>query len=141
MDGTKIRRRWPGLDLWPGAARVWQRGDVFGLTLALLFAVVVNLSVSACWLWTDLVSPGVQQLLGASVCGLCLLGWLDARRIRRIWEESTQLDPQLDLFLAARAEYLRGERVVASETLRRLLQQRSDDVESRLLLATLCRRQ
>ena len=126
-------------DYWPGMTRLWWRGDVTGLVLALAFAVLWNLLVVG-RIWQEWISPSVQQTLAVGLVTLWCWGVWDARQFRRGWERNQQTDEQLDLFLSARREYLRGQRDVAERNLGRLLQLKPDDIEARLLLVTLLRR-
>ena len=68
-----------------------------------------------------------------------MLGWVDSNRFlgNRAWVGESQR--QLDLFLAARGEYLRGKWNKSEELLSRILADDPRDVEARLMLATLMR--
>lgn len=126
-------------DLWPGAARVWHRGERWGLVLAVLFACVLNVALLTGMVWPFWVTPHVKWACLLVVAAGWGFGVWESQRARRIWARTAEEDPQLDLFLAARAEYLRGNREEAERYLAQVLQKDEQDVEARLLLATLYR--
>jgi tetratricopeptide (TPR) repeat protein len=126
-------------DLWPGAARIWQRGDFRGLVLAALFACALNVALllAVVWpYWAPIEAKWASWLMVVTLWGAG--GW-ESMKSRQAWQHAVDQDPQLDLFLAARAEYLKGNRTEAERCLVQLLQSNDQDIEARLLLATLYR--
>jgi hypothetical protein len=47
------------LSLWPGLAQIWSGQEALGLMLAVLFAVPLNLAVSARCIWSEAFPPGL----------------------------------------------------------------------------------
>jgi hypothetical protein len=105
------------------------------------FAVLLDFLLAVTLLWPEWADPSVSWMLAATVVVVWLWGNVDARRARRLWANAASSDPQLDEFLLARREYLTGELEQAASRLKRLLQQATDDVQARLMLATILRRQ
>jgi tetratricopeptide (TPR) repeat protein len=74
------------------------------------------------------------------LCGsFWLVGLVHARWAAIGRRADAESDFQLDLFLAARGEYLRGEWNKATDLLQQLLRRDPRDAEARLMLATLMR--
>lgn len=134
---TIFRRAVAGF--WPGAVRISRHEGLAGLLMAAGFALLLNVWLMTSWIWTDWAMSTVSWSLGLAAATTWLLGWLDAQRVQRRWAEMQQQDPHLDLFLAARSEYLRGDWESAQSRLEDLLRVHPQDVEARLLLATLMR--
>ena len=124
---------------WPGLPRLWFRGDGYSLAVALAFGAVLNLLlVSTCvrpsWLpgpWNDFVWIGVAGFWLLSTAR-AFRHWPEVRKARRVAD-----DP--GLFLKAQSEYLQGHWFEAEEALNLLVRHSHQDVEARLMLATLYR--
>lgn len=133
------RLRW--VLFWPGLSRLWIDGNVWGLAAAIGFSVLLNMCLVSLLIWPAWIPSGLQRLLWL----LAGIGWLSGfvDSLRHVWRRASMSaeDPQLDLFLAARGEYLRGEWAKTEEYLREILSETPRDVESRLMLATLMRHQ
>jgi hypothetical protein len=127
--------------LWPGLARLWRRGEWRGLALAIGGAALLNVTLVAWWIWPEWLSASLRWILTAITIAAWLLGAIEGRRARRRWLEADQSDPHRDLFLAARGEYLRGQASATETLLKQLLAISPDDVEARLMQATLYRHQ
>jgi hypothetical protein len=112
---------------------------VSGLLAAVIFSVLLNGTLVACLIWPAMLPSGIKGLLLASTLAVWAGGWIDARRVRRLADLVRQRDPQLDLFLSARGEYLKSRWAEAEQFLVQLLWETPDDVEARLMLATLLR--
>ena len=125
--------------LWPGLPRLWVCGEVGALRLALTFTVLLNLAVVTTFLWPwrfPLILSVVLWLLVATIWATCF--WSTWRRFPERTEEKATIYE--DLFLRAQAEYLRGDYFAAEAGLDRLIKRRPQDVEARLLLASVYRR-
>jgi hypothetical protein len=138
MEGRFRWMRLELLDLWPGLVRLW-RGLKSGLLIAVVFSVLLNATLFAWLAWPAMLPPGIKGLLLAISLGGWIGGWIDARRFRRRVQLAQHRDPQLDLFLSARREYLRSNWRQAEQLLTRLLLASPEDIEARLMLATLLR--
>lgn len=135
MRGTQL-----AMWIWPGLLRLWYRGEVAAMALALSFAVLLNLSMVSSFIW-----PGV---LGESTSGLLWLTTLTLWGVS-LWR-SYRFLPELclaqtgpvveDLFLQAQAEYLRGNWFEAQGILEKLMRAEPRDVDARLMLCTIFRR-
>jgi tetratricopeptide (TPR) repeat protein len=139
MEG---RLRWLRLapaDCWPGAVRLWDGGWPHGLLLAAVFSILLNATLIVSWLWPALVPEHIKLVFWGITAVFWTVGWIDSRRIRLLIDLTRRQDPQLDLFLSARGEYLKRNWTAAEQILTRLLAANPDDVEARLMLATLLR--
>lgn len=132
-----MRCRWL-LHCWPGLPRLWHRGELSGLTLALLFCVLLNLAMATTLVWTGLVSSGARGLIWLAVIVL----WAGSlvRIITNRLGRDGDVDSE-DLFSIANREYLRGQFERAAEALERLIAANPQDVEARLLMVSLGRHQ
>jgi tetratricopeptide (TPR) repeat protein len=124
---------------WPGLARIWTDGAWSGICAAIGFALLFNLCLVCTFVWNDLIPDGYHVLLAATTSMYWVLGWVDSNRFLGNRSLLPASHRQLDLFLAARGEYLRGEWEKSEELLSRILADDPRDVEARLMLATLMR--
>jgi hypothetical protein len=133
--------RWSWLlHLWPGLGRLWYRGELSGLTLALLFCVLFNFAVATSFVWTELVTNEVRAALWITVAFLWIGSLVaGATRGTRNWHAPNARAE--DLFLAANGEYLRGCFGESAAILERMIRRNPRDVEARLLLATIRRQE
>jgi len=132
--------------LWPGLTRAWL-GEWRGFGQSAGFALLVDAMLLATVVW-DEVLGSTAAWIGWSVVALAwLVGAVAGRhRLRELSQQSDDsrhlagdaAHPQ-DLFPEALNEYLQGNWHVAEEKCRELIRRRRDDVEARLLLATLLR--
>jgi hypothetical protein len=128
--------------LWPGLAALWLRGRWGGLVLAFSFGLALQFALLCTFAPASLpiALAGVKPF---AVWG-CVLGfWIVGMGLG--WREQTTRtappDPQLDeWFREAQTEYLKGHWFEAETLLGRLVAKRPDDVEGRLLLASVQRR-
>lgn len=139
MDGIYRRLKPLLVYAWPGLARLWSEGAWSGICLAIGFALLFNLCLICTFVWGDLIPNGYRVLLGAATSLYWMLGWVDSHRFLGNQSLVPVGQRQLDLFLAARGEYLRGEWEKSEELLSRILANDPRDVEARLMLATLMR--
>lgn len=125
--------------LWPGLPQVWEGGRWSGLAAATGLALAVESLLLTGWVWNEVLSR-------AAFGGLALAtgcGWLVGVVANRRWLARREIDAGRnsaeDLFPAALTEYLQGNWFPAEQKCRALVRRRNDDVEARLLLATLLR--
>lgn len=121
--------------LWPGLPQLWFHGSLRGLALAVGFSVLVNGTLIASFVWTELLS---SAQLGSAwvVAGLvwsaaATYSWRRADRPRNASAEG--------LFVRGQEEYLQGKWREAENTWKELLRMEPADVDGRLALATLYR--
>lgn len=125
--------------LWPGLPRLWVCGEMSALRLALGFTVLLNLALVTTFLWPWRFPTILTVLLWALVGGIwAACFWGAWRQFPNPPTENATIYE--DLFLRAQAEYLRGEHFAAEAALDRLLRRRPQDIEARLLLASVYRR-
>lgn len=125
---------------WPGLARLWGAGEWRGLATAAAFTILFNAALLASLTdWGGIGAAGQATLWIATA-----VFWLVSARNSHRWRQRLgQLPKQDDCdqrLVAAQLAYLRGHWPEAESMLRQLLEARSDDIEARLLLATLLRR-
>ena len=124
------------LSAWPGLATLWQRGKWSGLLVATVFAFLLNLALIATFLSPNFLSRPTLFAVWTAVAVFWLLN---------TWQsfhadpggESREVDR--DLFIRAQGEYLRGNWFEAESALQEIIAANESDLESHLLLATLCR--
>ena len=136
---------------WPGLPGLWYRGRWTSLILAIAFAVLLNLTIVASFIWTGIFE---DDAFPAIAWPMLLLIWFASVVIARrnmpdvmsltkfdsISTADTETAESIDaLFIEARREYLRGHWDEARSLLQRQLKRHSRDIESRLMLATLFR--
>jgi hypothetical protein len=129
---------WPGLDL------LWRAGDWRSLALALATAWLVCLLTLATFVWTELAPPAVRAvgwIVAAAVWAVFFWRSIRLGNENRVDEndDSTGDQPGRDLFSEALNEYLSRNWLEAERRLRAMLARHGDDVNARLLLATLLR--
>lgn len=136
-----------GLCLWPGLARLWLRGEFWGLLTAVTFALVLNFALITTFVWPQLVSRQLPPwavppmawfvVVWFWVAGLRAGGRLAGEAARA----SIPADAEsLTLLRLAQLEYLKGHWIEAESRLTELLARTPGDVEAWLLLASVQRR-
>lgn len=126
--------------VWPGLPALWLKGDWWGLAWAVPGTVLLNLGLAATFLWPELMTSGWRTLVWLLAAGLwCVAAGLAAWRMESLLGAAIDRTAE-DLFRQAQSSYLRGDYFEAEATLERLLAAWPDDIEARLLLATLLRR-
>jgi hypothetical protein len=117
------------------------------LAAATAFAGLVQFALICSFVWPELLSPDVPPWAAPVTAWVLVLGfWIVGYRQGRL--ELAQLrsppatdDPQLEAwFREAQSKYLKGHWIEAETLVSRLLACRADDIEARLLLASICRR-
>ncbi|MGI9516291.1 MAG: tetratricopeptide repeat protein [Pirellulaceae bacterium] len=138
MNGQPPR----ALCCWPGLARLWLYGHWSSLLAAVGFSVLLNLALVSTFLWPALFGPRFSAVLWPVVIVFWLTGVCLAWRTVRQAGQAPQTTGKTDdtLFIQAQTEYLMGDWTQAELLLTQRLQHCPRDAESRLLLATLFRR-
>jgi hypothetical protein len=139
MAGRFRWLRFEFVDGWPGLWRLWYGGWLHGLLIAVAFSLLLSVMLLATIIWPGWLPPRIKDALWILSIAAWVAGWFDSRWLGRRWQMGRKRDPQLDLFLSARGEYLKSNWPVAEQMLHRLLQATPEDVEARLMLATLLR--
>jgi hypothetical protein len=126
--------------LWPGLPCLWRQGDFSSLAEAIAFAALLNLALLASFFRSDVVSHVWRLGIWVSVVVFWLFGVWRGFRQRTPVRDTEWAQNQQDLFIRAQTEYLRGHWVEAQTLLEQLIRRDPEDVESRLLLASVYRR-
>lgn len=123
--------------LWPGLPFLY-RGQTLGLAVAVGTALLLNLALLSSFVWIELLGSGLRVALWLALA----LGWgVAAWWAWRVFRDAVPSPepPEDQGFASALHHYLRGDWFEAERLLIDLLARNEEDVESRLLLATLLR--
>ena len=126
--------------LWPGLPQLWRRGDWRALLTAIGFAALLNSAVICTYAWPGCV-PRWVTVTGwmAIILYWVSSAWHAYRRLPGLAVDGG--NPVVDdLFSRAQKEYLNRDWFEAESLLKRILKDRRNDVDARLMLATLYRR-
>jgi hypothetical protein len=132
--------------LWPGAVRVWFRGETRGVVVAVGFAGLLNGCMLGTWVWPELVAANVWPVTWLMLAAGWLVSVWDNRRVaaaQRIQARTTGSggDQLADsLFREAQCEYLKGNWAAAQAILTRLVRHDKRDISARLLWASVLAR-
>lgn len=126
--------------LWPGLPRLWWRGDWRALLTAIGFAAALNLGLVTSLLWPQSLPSSVEGVGWVVILVFWLASAWQGRQYLPECKTDTADPEKQDLFTRAQAEYLKGHWYEAETLCRELLKHSETDVETRLMLATLCRR-
>lgn len=124
---------------WPGLPRLWLCGDGFSLSIALAFGGVLNLLLVSVCIRPDWLLWPANLLVWVLVGGFW---FVSAARAYRNWPElirPSRLADDRGLFLKAQSEYLQCHWFEAENALSELVRHSHNDVDARLMLATLYR--
>jgi len=131
--------------LWPGLARAWALRRWEGMALAVGFGAALSVAIMATFVWRRWPAADAMTATVAwgAVVGLWVLGiaWLreDWPHLRS--SQQAALKPECEaLFREAQHEYLKGHWLEAEALVGKFLRQAPNDVEARLLLASVQRR-
>ncbi len=144
--------------LWPGLPHLWLRGSIAGLALAIAFTVLLNVTAVATMVYPEWLAPRLKLACGGATLLVWIVALLETRaELRRVGArreaEAAGMTPEEDAlaqrrteqaderFIGAQQNYLRGDWLGTERALLELLRHEPEDVEGRLLLATLWRRQ
>ena len=123
---------------WPGLKETWAGASWLAFAWCTGLALGCNLCLAGTFLWPTSLPPVVIPVAWFAVAMVWILGvWRELRCYSPAWASDTG-DP--GLFNLAQAEYLKGHGFEAQELLVRSLEQSPEDVDARLLLASLFRR-
>lgn len=126
--------------VWPGLPRLWLDGQWRGLATAFVFSVMLNAALLATF---DALGGSGRLEMAALWAAVGLFWFVSARNSHR-WRVGLARLPKREecdrRFAAAQDAYLKGHWPEAESLLRQLLEARPEDLEGRLLLATLLRR-
>lgn len=127
--------------LWPGFSRLWYEGHVPSLGMALAFATVLNTVVLASFVHFGGQWASWRGYGWAVVAAFWMVGvWQAVRAPGSSSGAHPEAHQQQDLLIQAQGEYLKGHWVEAQTLLEQLLRRDSEDIEARLLLASVFRR-
>ncbi len=131
-----------GLCFWPGLVGLWMRGQWNSLVLAVGFAMMLNLALACSFIWPDLLGQPFSLVAWPVLTVTWVLSfWLSWKTVDSFAETSGFTADQHDtLFIQAQTEYLNGNLSGCYQMLAKHLSGNPGDLESRLLLATTCRR-
>lgn len=130
--------------MWPGFARAWWRGEIYGVALAILFAVCLNLAWTATYIWPELLPSLFVTALWTGVFVAAVYSLVaNVSRWQVLFGEpaaSPNRKQADDSFRSAQKSYLRGEYFEAEAALHPIFSAGREDAESALLLAAILRR-
>ncbi len=124
--------------LWPGLPYILASASVRALGVSIAAAAVLNLLIAATFLWDELLAPEVRNL-GWAVLAAAWVGAAAVWLIQRRWNQSRAESDALVSFQTALEHYLRGDWFQTERLLCAILKANPEDVEARLLMATLLR--
>lgn len=125
---------------WPGLPNLWHRGDLYSLSISLLFATLLNIAILATLVWPEWLAPwfvrSIWALLAFSSLWTFGASFFSTSALR-IMLPSVECDTLLSI---AQSDYLKGQYFEAEATLHRILSTGHEDIEAALLLASVLRR-
>jgi hypothetical protein len=126
---------------------LWRHGSWLGLAVALAFTVVLSFALVNTLIWTEWFSLmwRTAAWTGAGAIWLVGVAWTWRHESHAAARNTANnlpnpSSPTEDLFSAATREYLQGNWVAVHEKLAQLLAKNDNDIEARLLLASVYRR-
>ncbi len=125
--------------LWPGLAPLWVRGSWSGLATAVAFALLLDFTLLATLVWTELLGPLPRNVAWLTVGSI----WVASLPVSFRWlmrqHDAPQAERTGDLFKQAQNEYLQGHWLETQAALDELLARDPRDAEARLMMASLLR--
>ena len=128
---------WPAL-LWPGLPYILGSASVRALGVSIAAAAVLNLLLAATFLWDELLAPTARNW-GWLVLAVFWVAAAVLFVVQRWWGQTAIVSDATVSFQAALEHYLRGDWFQTERLLGAILKANPEDVEARLLLATLFR--
>ena len=129
--------------MWPGLTGLWLVGEWTALLSAIAFATLFNFALVIVFVYPDWFSREVKLIAWTSIGLFWLISFLRTRGKRDLFldrMESNDADDDVELH-EAQTEYLAGEWKAAETIVEEILLQNPRDVEARLLLISIFRRQ
>src|SRR5262249_27422400 len=127
----------------PGLRSLWLHNSYPALALAVSAALLLNLLLSAEFVWTEWLSTTARLVGWLSVLAIWSVAsgvtWHAMVRERKDATKPASDTPQADALAAVIDEYLQGKWYEAERLLRQQIRRNRKDVEALLMLATLCR--
>ncbi len=126
--------------LWPGLPQMWLHGNWSGLVIALGAAALLDVLLLISFGWTELIGESLRNILWPifAVAWIAAIVWSRRQCRRQVVVES--LERKEDPFHEALDHYLKGDNYQAEQILEGLLRRNVRDLDARLMLATLLRR-
>lgn len=126
--------------MWPGLPQVCFYGNWFGLVLAIGAAAVLDVLVLVSFGWTELISHSLRNTFWVAF----VVAWIGAT----VWSRNEcrrqaavrSLGPEEDPFGQAVDHYLKGDGYQTEQILEGMLRRNPRDLDARLMLATVLRR-
>ena len=127
------------LYLWPGLPQMWVAARWWGLSVAVGFGLAAETWLLSVFVWDEMLGPLATRGLAVAVFAGWVIGVVTNRRWISRCRQEADADAGEDLFPGALAEYLQGNWFAAEQKCRDLIARNEEDLEARLLLATLLR--
>lgn len=126
--------------LWPGLLNLWNRGELYSLFVALLFASLLNLALISTLIWEEWLAGWLTRSLWLIVAGASLWSFVASTFFDYRLRETLSKAESDRLLKVAQRDYLRGDYLEAEAGLHRILASGREDIEAALLLASVMRR-
>lgn len=126
--------------LWPGLPQIARDGSWAALAMAIGFAALVNVALTATLVWSELFSAGVRNLVWMAVLAIWAGSAVVSYRWDRRYAARRNAGAADGAFIEARDHYLKGNWFESEQVLRGLLGQNPRDLDAGLMLAALLRR-
>lgn len=124
--------------VWPGLPTILATGSWLGLTLALVFGLLINLLILASLWWPELLMTQLRTGLWVTIAAFWAAAtWVSCRALRELEADEEQVAGAT--FGDATRLYLRADWFGAEQVLLQLLEKNPRDVDAGLMLATLWR--
>ena len=125
---------------WPGVPQLWRGGEWAGFVWAAAFALALNLQVLIALVYTELL-PAVGIWTGwLAIGGFWIAGFVVSRRwTKRQTRTADAFQAEQTLYSEAFHDYLQMNWIAAEAKCAELIRRRRQDVDARLLLATVLR--
>jgi hypothetical protein len=127
--------------LWPGLPQTVLFGNWSGLVLALAAAIVFDVLLLVSFGWTELISPSLRNTFWVAFAAAWVVGLVWSKKQCGRQAAVCSLRPDEDTFGQAVECYLKGDARQTEQILNNLLRRNVRDVDARLMLATLLRRE
>ncbi len=125
---------------WPGLINLWNRGELYSLFVALLFASLLNIALMSTLIWEEWLASWLSRALWLTVAGASLWSFAASLIFGSRPRESLSVLESDQLLTVAQQDYLKGDYLEAEAGLHRILASGREDIEAALLLASVMRR-